>query len=98
MKGFLKTPNGVFALTKEPMTVGKGQGCEITLKNPHVEDHHAVIQLNERDHCFVLQDLKSQRGTYVNDCRVPTGAVRLAPGDVIKFAGEGEGYELEVTV
>ncbi|XP_035696974.1 ribosome-binding protein 1-like [Branchiostoma floridae] len=96
MKGFLKTPNGVFTLTKEPMTVGKGQGCEITLKNPHVEDHHAVIQLNERDHCFVLQDLKSQRGTYVNDCRVPTGAVRLAPGDVIKFAGEGEGYELEV--
>ncbi|XP_019637313.1 PREDICTED: forkhead-associated domain-containing protein 1-like isoform X1 [Branchiostoma belcheri] len=96
MKGFLKTPNGVFALTKEPMTVGKGQGCEITLKNPHVEDHHAVIQLNERDHCFVLQDLNSQRGTYVNDCRVPTGAVRLAPGDVIKFAGEGEGYELEV--
>ncbi|XP_066296104.1 uncharacterized protein [Branchiostoma lanceolatum] len=96
MKGFLKTPNGVFALTKEPMTVGKGQGCEITLKNPHVEDHHAVIQLNERDHCFVLQDLNSQRGTYVNDCRVPTGAVRLAPGDVIKFAAEGEGYELEV--
>ena len=50
-----------------------------------MERQHAVIEYNESDGCFVVQDLNSAHGTYVNECRVQNAAVRLAPGDVIRF-------------
>ena len=42
----------------------------------------------------MLHDLNSAQGTYVNNCRVQNSAVRLAPGDVIKFGYNGRIYEL----
>ena len=43
-----------------------------------------------------LQDLNTQQGTYVNDCRVQNAAVRLAPGDQIRFGSESSSYELQL--
>ena len=50
-----------------------------------MERQHAVIEYNEAEGCFVVQDLNSAHGTYVNDCRVQNAAVRLASGEVIRF-------------
>ena len=44
-----------------------------------MERQHAVIEYNEAEGCFVVQDLNSAHGTYVNDCRVQNAAVRLLP-------------------
>lgn len=61
-----------------------------------VDFQHAVIEYSEQEECFVLQDLNSAQGTYVNDCRVQNAAVRLAPGDIIRFGYGGLPYELQI--
>ena len=61
-----------------------------------VDFQHAVIEYSEEEECYVLQDLNSAQGTYVNDCRVQNAAVRLAPGDSIRFGYGGVPYELQV--
>ena len=59
-----------------------------------MERQHAVIEYNEAEGSFVVQDLNSAHGTYVNDCRVQNAAVRLASGEVIIF---GFGILLKMT-
>ena len=55
---------------------------------------HAVIDYNESgDGGFLLQDLNTAQGTYVNNTRVQNTSVRLATGDVIRFGGSPTTYE-----
>ena len=61
-----------------------------------IELQHAVIEYSDAESCFVIQDLNTAHGTYVNDCRVQNAAVRLAPGDSIRFGYTGFPHELEV--
>ncbi len=55
-----------------------------------------MLEFSEQEQCFVLQDLNTNQGTYVNDCRVQNAAVRLSPGDHIRFGGDNSVYELQV--
>ena len=57
---------------------------------------HAVVEYCEQEDCLILQDLNTAQGTYVNDVRVQNAAVRLAPGDRIRFGYNGLPYELHV--
>lgn len=50
-----------------------------------IEKQHALIDFDVSQGCFILQDLNSANGTYVNEHRVQNSAVRLAPGDIIRF-------------
>jgi hypothetical protein len=61
-----------------------------------VDYQHAVIEYCEQEDCLILQDLNTAQGTYVNDVRVQNAAVRLAPGDRIRFGYNGAPYELQV--
>lgn len=61
-----------------------------------MDEHHATIEWNEREHCYVLNDLNSAHGTYVNDCCIHNAAVHLTPGDEIHFGYGGSGYKLLV--
>jgi pSer/pThr/pTyr-binding forkhead associated (FHA) protein len=58
--------------THRPFTVGRDPGNDIILRDPKVSRHHAEIVF-ERGF-FVLHDLASANGTYVN-----TRTVRVAP-------------------
>jgi len=58
--------------THRPFTVGRDPGNDIILRDPKVSRHHAEIVF-ERGF-FVLRDLASANGTYVNAKRV-----RVAP-------------------
>lgn len=62
------------------------------IQSAEVDSQHAVIDYSETDGYFVLQDLNSSRGTFVNDCRVHNAAVRLASGDTIRFGISGPVY------
>lgn len=57
---------------------------------------HAVIEYNDQENVYVLKDLNTAQGTYVNDCRVQNAAIRMAPGDQIKFGYMGMPYEFLV--
>ena len=65
----------------------------VMFQSSDVDSQHAVIDYSEVDCCFVLQDLNSSKGTFVNDCRVHNAAVRLASGDVIRFGALGPSYK-----
>lgn len=58
--------------------------------------HHATIEWNEMEHCYILNDLNSAHGTYVNDCCIHNAAVRLTPGDEIHFGYGGSAFKLLV--
>ena len=54
-------------------------------KTNTVDSQHAVIEYRDDEECFILQDLNSTHGTFINGCRVQNAAVRLAEQDVIRF-------------
>ncbi len=58
--------------THRPFTIGRDPGNDIILRDPKVSRHHAEIVF-ERGF-FVLHDLASANGTYINSKRV-----RVAP-------------------
>ncbi|XP_066296106.1 forkhead-associated domain-containing protein 1-like [Branchiostoma lanceolatum] len=95
MKGFLKSQEGVVSLGPKVTTVGR-ENCDLAIQTQSVERQHAVIEYSDVENCFVLQDLNTVQGTYVNDCRIQNAAVRLAPGDMIQFGFGGMPYELVV--
>ncbi|XP_028849698.1 forkhead-associated domain-containing protein 1 isoform X2 [Denticeps clupeoides] len=96
MKGFLRTQGWVFKLQPKTTEVGKHKDSDLCLLNGGVEEHHAVIEWSDAHRCYVLSDLNSAHGTYVNDCRIHNASVRLAPGDQLHFGYGGSTYELSL--
>lgn len=63
------------------MTIGRDPGCELMLDNLGVSRRHA--QLREVGDCYVIEDLNSTNGVFVDTRRVTTAQVN--PGDEIKI-------------
>ncbi|KAL1021271.1 hypothetical protein UPYG_G00010990 [Umbra pygmaea] len=95
-RGYLKTTGRVFKLQSETTTVGSHRDSDLCLQNGGVQEHHALIEWSESEGCFVLSDLNSSHGTYVNDCRIHNAAVCLTPGDKLNFGYGGSTYQLAV--
>jgi len=70
-----------FALTKNLTTIGRLQDCDLALPQSSVSRRHAQVRLGNDG--FVIEDLKSTNGVFVNDqkLRVPQ---LLEPGDFIR--------------
>ncbi|MBN3301311.1 FHAD1 protein, partial [Amia calva] len=96
MKGYLKTIEGALLLQPRTTVVGRREDCDLCLQSGGVEERHALIELSEAEGCFLLRDLNSAHGTFVNDCRIHNATVRLAPGDQLHFGYGGHTYELAV--
>ena len=71
---------------EETVSIGRERG-DIVLKNPAVSAKHAQVRVEQND--FILEDLKSTNGTFINKGRISTQ--KLRHGDVI---GIGK-FELE---
>ncbi|ADL68189.1 FHA domain-containing protein [Thermoanaerobacterium thermosaccharolyticum] len=69
----------------EVTTIGRADDCDIVVENPYVSSKHAMIRKKGKK--FVIQDLNSTNGTYVNGKRVKNIA-RIKNNDVIKFGNE----------
>lgn len=96
MKAYLKGTDGsVFVLAPKVTTIGR-EGCVINLQTQGIDLQHSVIEYSEQEDGYVLQDLNTAQGTYVNECRVQNATVRLAPGDLLKFGYNGVPYTLEI--
>uniref|UniRef100_UPI00398F827E forkhead-associated domain-containing protein 1-like n=1 Tax=Pristiophorus japonicus TaxID=55135 RepID=UPI00398F827E len=96
MKGYLKSSNGIYILKAKTTYIGRHEESDLCLQTGGIEGRHALIELSDSENCFVLQDLNSSNGTFVNDCRIQNAAVRLAPGDLLQFGFGGDTYELVV--
>ncbi|MCP2239380.1 FHA domain-containing protein [Thermoanaerobacterium thermosaccharolyticum] len=69
----------------EVTTIGRADDCDIVVENPYVSSKHAMIRKKGKK--FVIQDLNSTNGTYVNGKRVKNIA-RIKNNDVIKLGNE----------
>ena len=63
--------------------VGRADDTALTIRNPQVSRHHAVLHVSEAG--VMLEDRKSANGTFVNMQRMQGGPVALNSGDVISF-------------
>lgn len=79
-------------LSAAPLTVGKGPSTLQITDDPTVSTRHAQI-VPDRG-AFVLTDLGSTNGTFVNNQRV-TQPVRLSDGDLVRFGNTQIKFRIE---
>ncbi|NXS58747.1 FHAD1 protein, partial [Brachypteracias leptosomus] len=94
MRAFLRSPEGCFQLKAPTTTIGRHQGSDIVLQSTGVGEHHAALKFTPLDNSFILQDFNSPHGTFVNGCQVQNAAVRVSPGDLLRFGTGGAAFEL----
>lgn len=78
-----------FALDKQRHTIGRHTKNDITVDDVAVSAQHAVIESRENGYLngyceYVLIDLDSTNGTYVNDEKI--SEQRLMNGDLVRIA------------
>jgi pSer/pThr/pTyr-binding forkhead associated (FHA) protein len=73
-----------WVLDQERVTIGRAVDCDIVLPKRQVSRRHARIE--RVDDGYVLRDLGSKNGTYVNGQRVEGAPYRLKDGDEIQIA------------
>lgn len=67
----------------DPIRVGRGLGCDLRIGNATVSRTHAEL-MNTGPGRWLLRDLDSSNGTFVNGIRI-TGAAEIAEADLIAF-------------
>jgi DNA-binding CsgD family transcriptional regulator len=77
------SPEGLsaVALGLQPVSIGRGRGSRVIVQDEYLSERHAEIL--HADGAFVLRDLGSKNGTFVNGARVRQGILRA--GDVIRM-------------
>jgi hypothetical protein len=63
--------------TTQELVIGRSARCDVVLTNSSVSRRHA--RLTQRDGCWILRDLDSTNGSYLNGR--PVGRCELRPGD-----------------
>ncbi|NXV35438.1 FHAD1 protein, partial [Rissa tridactyla] len=96
MRAFLKSSEGCFQLKLRTTTIGRHPGADIVLQSTGVADHHAALEFTPSDNSFILQDFNSLHGTFVNGCQVQNAAVKVSPGDILRFGAGGASFQLVV--
>ena len=72
-----------FTLGADPVIIGReAPSAKFVIADPAVSRRHA--QISRQDDGYVIEDLNSTNGTFINAQRV-AGAVPLAPGDLIEL-------------
>lgn len=73
----------VFPLTEETVSIGSGEDNDIVLADPKVSSQHATITWQAETGAYMIEDLGSAEGTYVNERPVEMPKP-LRHGDVIR--------------
>lgn len=76
------TPGVTFPLEGDQLTIGRDSSNGVTINDAEVSRRHA--RLNFQGGKYVLEDLGSTNGTFVNGQRL-AGPVVLKPGDVVSL-------------
>jgi len=71
---------------QSPQTVGRKPGCDLTIPDTSVSDHHCQIQLVDGSDLFVT-DLGSTNGTLVNLQRLSPGEATAVEDEAIVTVG-----------
>ena len=74
------TVTEIFPLKNALTVLGRSLDCEIAISDPHISSQH--VQIEKTKNGFVILDLGSVNGTYINDVKL-LNPVRLKDGDEI---------------
>ena len=75
------SPGQQFELTRSEIVLGRDPGVELSLPSPVVSRRHARL-LRQGD-AYLLEDLGSSNGTYLNGQKIGSERLRLTSGDRI---------------
>ncbi len=68
------------------VTLGRSAAADLHLDDPTASVIHATFEIGAHDYPFVMKDMDSSNGTYVNCERIqPYVPVNLASGDCVRF-------------
>jgi len=76
-----KLKGAIFALNEESLTIGRETGADLCIADASVSRRHSKIESQETG--FVITDLESLNGTFVND--LPVRSRRLEHGDRVRI-------------
>jgi hypothetical protein len=82
-----------FPLTRDAYTIGRHRNNDIVISDPKVSSFHARIDRSAEG--FVLVDLKSRNGSYINGKRMETGL--LETGDEVRMGTARLVYKVDYT-
>lgn len=85
-------PGKVFTVEKSEITLGRDVGSDVFINEPEVSRRHARLSLQSGN--YILEDMGSTNGTFVNGQRV-IGLRILQPGDIITL-GENVSLTFEL--
>ena len=72
--------------------IGKANDNDFVVDDPHVSRYHARLIREEEGGCWLLEDLDSTNGTFVNGAQIVKK--RVTPSDTIKL---GDNYVLNIS-
>ena len=75
---------------KNEVTIGRLAGNDIVLAKGNVSKYHS--RLVQKDGKFIIVDMKSTNGTYVNGIKLENPR-KLAPGDIVRVGETDMRYE-----
>jgi pSer/pThr/pTyr-binding forkhead associated (FHA) protein len=78
-----KHPDREIEMTKELVTIGRGEECDITLNERQISRVH--IRVYKENENYYIEDMESKNGTWVNGQQIK-GVRRLYDGDEIHLA------------
>jgi hypothetical protein len=82
-----------FPLTRDAYTIGRHRNNDIVISDPKVSSFHA--RLDRSVDGYVLVDLKSRNGSYVNGKRIETGLLKT--GDEVRMGTARLAYKVDYT-
>ena len=95
------TPGKVFSLTETEITVGRDIHAGIVINVPEVSRRHARLQMRSGE--YILEDLGSTNGTFVNGKRLSApytlrSGDTIKLGEAIKLVFQGVGFDPDATI
>lgn len=93
MEASLNGPSGKLSLSSSALSIGRAPDNQVVLSDPQSSSHHAELRPDAQG--YVIVDLGSTNGTFVNEQRLAPQSPRLLmPGDVVRIGATSYTYEI----
>ena len=76
-----------FKVREGRTTIGSAPDSDVVLNDDYISTNHATIKFVEKDgeRIFILTDLDSSNGTFLNDAEEPIAREELVDNDTVTF-------------